>query len=37
LPEAITVMDPYYAEVWIMPMCGGLRLVTTLAAPVRSA
>jgi transposase len=37
LPEATTVMDPFYAEVRIMPMSGGLRLVTAVTAPVRSA
>ena len=37
LPDAATVMDPFYAEVRIMPMWGGLRLVTVVAAPARSA
>ena len=37
LPEATTVMDPFYAEVRIMPMWGGLRLVTAVTASVRSA
>jgi transposase len=37
LPEATAVMDPFYAEVRIMPMPGGLRLVTAVRAPVRSA
>ena len=30
-------MDPFYAEVRIMPMWGGLRMVTAAAASVRSA
>ena len=37
LPEATTVMDPFNAEVRIMPMLGGLGLVTAVALPVRSA
>jgi hypothetical protein len=37
LPAATAVMDPFYAEVRIMPMSGGLRLVTAVTAPVRSA
>ena len=37
LPEATTVMDPFYAEVRIMPMWGGLGLVTAVTMPVRSA
>lgn len=36
-PQALICLDAFYAEVWIMPMCGGLRLVTTVTAPVRSA
>ena len=31
------VMDPFYAEVLIMPMLGGLGLVTAVTMPVRSA
>jgi len=37
LPEATAVMDPFYAEVRIMPMWGGLRLVTAVMASMRSA
>ena len=37
LPEATTVMDPFYAEVRIMPMWGGLGLVRAVTTPVRSA
>jgi transposase len=37
LPEAAAVMDPFYAEVRIMPMPGGLRLVTAVRMPLRSA
>ena len=37
LPEATAVMDPFYAEVRIMPMSGGLRLVTAVTMPLRSA
>jgi len=37
VPDAVTVMDPFYADVRIMPMSGGLRLVTAVTAPVRSA
>ena len=37
IPDAVTVMDPFYAEVWIMPMLGGLRLVTAVTLPVMSA
>ena len=37
IPDAVTVMDPFYAEVRIMPMWGGLRLVTAVTASVRSA
>lgn len=36
-PDAIRCADPFYAEVRIMPTCGGLRLVTAVTAPVRSA
>ena len=32
VPDAVTVMDPFYAEVRIMPMWGGLRLVTAVTA-----
>jgi len=31
------VMDPFYAEVRIMPMWRGLVLVTAVTTPVRSA
>ena len=37
LPNATLVVDPFYAEVRIMPMWGGLRLVTAVTMPVRSA
>ncbi len=37
LPEATAVMDPFYAEVRIMPMPGGLRLVTAVTVSMRSA
>ena len=37
VPDAVTVMDPFYAEVRIMPMWGGLRMVTAVTASVRSA
>src|SRR6185312_17482702 len=37
IPDAVTVMDPFYAEVRIMPMWGGLRMVTAVTASVRSA
>ncbi len=37
LPEATPVMDPFYAEVRIMPMLAGLRLVRAVATAVRSA
>ena len=37
LPEATPVMDPFYAEVRIMPMWCGLVLVTAVTTPVRSA
>jgi hypothetical protein len=37
VPDPVTVIDPFYAEVRIMPMPGGLRLVTAVRAPVRSA
>jgi Transposase len=37
LPDATAVMDPFYAEVRIMPMSGGLRLVTAVTMPLRSA
>ena len=37
LPDAVTVMDPFYAEVRIMPMSGGLGLVRAVTTPVRSA
>ena len=37
LPEATTVMDPFYVDVRIMPMSGGSRLVRALTTPVRSA
>ena len=37
IPDAVTVMDPFYAEVLIMPMLGGLGLVTAVTMPVRSA
>ena len=30
-------MDPFYAEVRIMPMWGGSGLVTAVTLPVRSA
>ena len=37
LSEATAVMDPFYAEVRIMPMSGGLRPVTAVTASMRSA
>jgi hypothetical protein len=37
LPDATTVMDPFYADIRIMPMWGGLRLVTAVTALMRSA
>ncbi len=37
LPEATAVMDPFYAEVRIMPMWCGLVLVRAVMTPVRSA
>jgi transposase len=37
LPDATAVIDPFYAEVRIMPMSGGLRLVTAVGMPLRSA
>jgi transposase len=37
VPDAVAVMDPFYAEVRIMPRSGGLRLVTAVTMPVRSA
>ena len=37
LPNAQIVVDHFYAEVRIMPMSGGLRLVTAVTMPVRSA
>ena len=37
IPDAVTVMDPFYAEVRIMPMSVGLRLVTAVGTPERSA
>ena len=36
-PDAIRCADPFYADVWIMPMSGGLGLVTAVTMPVRSA
>ena len=36
-PGAIRCADPFYAEVRIMPMLGGLGLVTAVTMPVRSA
>jgi transposase len=36
VPDAVTVMDPFYADVRIMPMSGGLRLVAAVMTPVRS-
>ena len=36
-PAAIRCADPFYAEVRIMPMLGGLGLVTAVTLPVRSA
>jgi transposase len=37
LPQAVRVLDPFYADVWIMPMWCGLPLVTAATTPVRSA
>jgi transposase len=37
VPDAVTVMDPFYGEFRIMPMWGGLRLVTAVTTPVISA
>ena len=37
LPDAVAVMDPFYDEVRIMPMLGGLMLVTAVTMPLRSA
>jgi hypothetical protein len=37
VPDGVSVMDPFYAEVRIMPMWGGLRLVTAVMASMRSA
>lgn len=36
-PDAIRCADPFYADVRIMPMSGGSRLVTAVTTPVRSA
>jgi transposase len=36
-PAATRCADPFYADLWIMPMSGGLRLVTAVTTPVRSA
>ena len=36
-PQATICYDPFYAEVLIMPMLGGLGLVTAVTMPVRSA
>jgi len=36
-PTAVRCADPFYAEVRIMPMWGGLRMVTAVTASVRSA
>jgi transposase len=37
IPHATICFDPFYVEVRIMPMSGGLRLVTAVTMPVRSA
>jgi hypothetical protein len=37
LPDATTVMDPFYAEVLVMPMCRMSVLVGSLPSLVRSA
>jgi transposase len=37
IPDAVTVMDPFYADVRVMSMLGGLRLVTAATTSVRSA
>ena len=37
VPDAVTVMDPFYADIRIMPMWCGLLLVTAVTMPVRSA
>jgi hypothetical protein len=37
IPDAVTVMDPFYAEVRIMPMWRALVLVMAVTTPVRSA
>lgn len=36
-PQAVICLDPFYADLRIMPMSAGLRLVTTVSIPVRSA
>jgi hypothetical protein len=36
-PSAIRCADPFYADLRIMPMLGGLRLVAAVTMPVRSA
>ena len=36
-PTAVRCADPFYAEVRIMPMWGGLRMVTAVTASLRSA
>jgi hypothetical protein len=36
-PQATICYDPFYGDVRIMPMWCGLRLVTAVTTPVRSA
>ena len=36
-PQAVICLDPFYAEVRIMPMWRGLVLVAAVTTPVRSA
>jgi transposase len=37
LPDAVAVMDPFYAEVLVMPMCSALVLVAAVTGLLRSA
>jgi hypothetical protein len=36
-PQAVICFDPFYADIRVMPMLGGLRLVTAVTMSVRSA
>jgi transposase len=37
LPQAVAVMDPFYADVLVMPMSSGSGLAGVVTGPVRSA